>query len=290
MLMHSLHSFKRKLPIILSGIILFAPLLQAQDAPVQKQQYDQGNLDKYFDSNDNERYEPISTEPDQTYRVIIDPKYSTKLSAEVATPVKKIYKRFGESFSKGDVLIQLDDRVYQSNLKKAQAVLSRARTEYDGKKQLFHDNVASLFELKEAEANVAIAEADLAKAEKDLDSTTIKAPYDGKVVDLKIEEYELPKVGDDLIDVLYDKVLLAKVLIPSTLLPKIHPGDPFRIRVNETDKTITAKIQRIGAVIDPSSSTIQIEGEINNEDEKLKPGMTGSVIFDESANQNAPNR
>lgn len=224
--------------------------------------------------------EKASEYPVEMYQVILDPLYRTLLSAQIQSPVEKIYKRMGDSFNKGDILIQLDDTVYKSNLNEAEKSLNKAQVELDGKEQLFHDNVASLFELKDAEAKLAKAKAELSIAKRDLNATTIKAPYDGKVVSVNIEEHELPQAGKDLMEVVYDKILLAKMLLPASMLKDIHLGQPFTIYINELNKRITAKILRIGAVIDPSSSTIKIEAEINNRDELIKPGMTGKADFD----------
>lgn len=219
------------------------------------------------------------TPKESDFQVIIDPKHRTILSAEIQSPVSEIHKHMGDNFKKGDVLIQLNDIVYQSNLKKAKAVLDRAKVELEGKKQLFQDNVASLFELKEAEANVAIAEAELAIATRDLDSTKVEAPYDGKVVTLGIEAYELPQPGTELIEIVYDKILTAKLLVPTELLEKLKIGQSFTIDIPEANKTITAKIARISSVIDPSSSTFKIEAEIDNSNQDLWAGMKGTANF-----------
>lgn len=228
----------------------------------------------YLDFNLNE-----SSDSKDEHEVIIDPKHKTLLSAEIQSPVSAIHKKMGDSFKKGDILIQLNDIVYQSNIKKARAVTERAKVELEAKKQLFNENVASLFELKEAEANVAIAEAELAIAQRDLESTQIIAPYDGKVVFIAVEEYELPQPGTNLIEIVYDKVLIAKLLIPTSMLNDVKVGKTFRIEVPEAKKTLNAKISRVSSVIDPSSSTFLIEAEIPNEDESLLAGMKGIAHF-----------
>ncbi len=234
----------------------------------------------YLDFNVEDIYAPESD-----YQVIIDPKHRTVLSAEIQSPVSGIYKHMGDSFKKGDILIQLNDIVYQSNIKKAKAVLNRAKVELEAKKQLFQDNVASLFELKEAEANVAIAEAELAIASRDLQSTRVEAPYDGKVVTLGIEEYELPQPGTELIEIVYDKILTAKLLVSIDMLEKLKVGQYFTIHLPTADRTITAKIARISSVIDPSSSTFKIEAEIDNSDQKLWAGMKGTAQFEQTKNK-----
>ena len=223
----------------------------------------------------------ISASNEAVFQVTIDPRHRTSLTAEVASPVTKIYKKMGDDFKKGEILIQLNDVIFKSNLNKAEASLEKAKTELDAKKQLFHDNVASLFELKDGEANVATAEADKALAQRNLDGTTILGPYDGKVVTVYVEEYETPQLGAKLIDVVDDKVLIVKFLVPSSLLPKLKVGLPYQIKINETGEKISAKISRIGAVIDPSSGTVKIESDIDNAQGQLKAGMTGQAVFDD---------
>ncbi|MEC7840117.1 MAG: efflux RND transporter periplasmic adaptor subunit [Chlamydiota bacterium] len=233
--------------------------------------------DEYLNFDVSEEYEEF---PEEMYQVVIDPLHRTQLSAEIQSPVTQINKYMGENFKAGESLIQLDDVVYQSNLKKAQAILDRANVELEAKKQLFNDNVASLFELKEAEANVAVAQADLSIAKRDLDATVVDAPYDGKVVSLNIEEHELTQAGEEIIEIIYDKVLLARLLIPASKLKEIKVGQTFNIEILEANKNFNAVIKRIGSVIDPSSATIRIEAEIDNSDGSLRAGMTGRALFD----------
>lgn len=212
-----------------------------------------------------------------TIRVIIDPELKTQLSAQVMTPVEKINKRMGDSFVKGEVLIHLDDDIFQGNLLKAKAALEKAETELAAKQHLYKDNNTSLFDLKEAEAAAATAKAELIVAQKNLQSSTIIAPYDGKVVDLGIEEHELPQQGKNLIELVEDKTLLAKMLVPSSHYKDLKIGKEITIDIKETGQKIKAKISRIGAVIDPSSSTIRVEAAIDNSDGKLRAGMSGEA-------------
>ena len=230
----------------------------------------------------SESMEPLSFDGQltNTFQVVIDPIGRSRLSTEIQSPVVKISKRLGDAFKKGDTLIELDDAVFIHNLKKNEALLEKAIVELEAQQELYEDNVASLFELKEAETNVAIARSDLSFAEKNMDATEIRAPYDGKVVKLDIEEHELPQKGQELVEVINDKVLVAKLLIPSSMINKISIGSPFKIHLPEADQTLDVTISRIGAVIDPSSSTIQIEADINNDKGDLWAGMTGSADFD----------
>lgn len=211
-------------------------------------------------------------------RTILSAQISTPiLSSQVSAPVTAIRKRLGESFKTGDILIELDTTVFFANLEKAFAILARAQASLTAKEQLFKDRIASYLDLKEAQALKATAIAELMLAQNQYDSATIFAPYNGRVITLLIEEFELPQPGQGLIEVEQDDILLAKMLIPSTYYEHVAIGQILPISVKETGTTVDAKIIRIGSVIDPSSSTLAIEAEIMNPDRTLRAGMTGTT-------------
>lgn len=230
---------------------------------------------------------PLGPE-DTSLRVILAPYQKTVLSAQISTPilssqvsapVTNIYFRMGESFKKNDILMRLDETVFKANVEKAKAVLRRAQAILSAKTNLYHDKVASYVELKDAEAATATADAEVVLALNQYDAAIIVAPYDGKVISLNIELYELPQPGQALIEILEDDLLLAKILVPSTFLKDIYIGKMLKINIKETETTVDAKIIRIGAVIDPASSTIAVEAEINNHDGTLKAGMIGTTYI-----------
>src|SRR5690606_13858671 len=104
----------------------------------------------------------------ESFRVILEPRHHTALSAEIVSTVTTIPKRMGEMFKKNDVLMTLDDQVYKSNYQKMTAVLERAKAELSAQKRLYSHKAASLLELREAEAKLAAAQADLTLAAKEL--------------------------------------------------------------------------------------------------------------------------
>jgi len=211
-------------------------------------------------------------------RTILSSQISTPiLSSQVSAPVTKIYKRMGETFKKGDSLIEIDRTVFFANLKKSKAILIRSNTVLDARQKLYNDSISSLTELKEAQAAVETAKAELALAINQYDWALIKAPYDGRVITVFVEEFELPQPGQALVEIMEDQKIIAKALVPAVHLSQLSIGKIFKVYVQEINKTVDATIIRIGAVIDPSSETISIDAEIDNSDHLLLPGMTGSI-------------
>lgn len=129
---------------------------------------------------------------------IISPLYQTQLTTQVAAKVVKLNSVFieGGFFSKGDVLVQLEDEDYKTQLKSAQANLAKAKAALKEEKargavaeqewQQMAEQATPLAlripQLETETANVASAQAQVEQARRNLERTTIRAPYDGIVV------------------------------------------------------------------------------------------------------------
>lgn len=212
--------------------------------------------------------------------VILEPIHRTVLSANVISPVVNINKKMGDHFEKDDTLIQFDNTVFENYFNKAYAALNRAEAALHAKKELFENKIASLLELKDAEASLAAAQADAVLAQRHHNNCCIKAPYKGRVASVYIKEHEWPRqTGQRVMEIIDDSTLLAKILLPSNVLPLIGMDKPLHIALNDLNQVIEAKITRIAPFIDPASSTIQIEAEIDNSKGLLIAGMTGLTII-----------
>jgi RND family efflux transporter MFP subunit len=202
------------------------------------------------------------------------------ISSKITSTVVKITHRMGEHFQEGDLLIKLDDTVYQGLRKKAEGNLNKAMAELNAKKELFAADIASIYEVKTAEANVAIAQSEVINANYAIDACYIVAPYDGNVVTLFVEEFELIQEGKPLIEIVNDQFLIGQVLAPVSFISKVKRDQPVDIYIKELNKVVAGKILRIDAVIDPASSTFKIDIVVDNKQGLLKAGMIGLVGFE----------
>ena len=130
---------------------------------------------------------------------------------------------------------------------------------------------------EDAEAALAVAELDLEAASKNLNACTIRAPYQGHLENLLINQYEFVQAGQAIAEVVQDRVLLAKLLVPSVYFNRVKLGQTLELSIKEIDANVPAIITHIGAVIDPASSMIKIFAEVDNRDNNLRVGMTGKT-------------
>lgn len=216
-----------------------------------------------------------------SFNIVLEPLHLTIFNSEITSNVLKINKTMGESFTKGEALVEMDDKVFEGNYSKALSSVTKFKTELEAKKRLYEDDALSQFELDDGIASLQGAEADLIVAKKLHEGTKILAPYDGKVVKVAIKQFELAQPGKELIAIVNDEILFAKFLAPSSLVQCLRTGMNVDVYVKETGDKISTTIARIAPVIDPSSSTIMVEAQIDNHDNKLWAGMTGKVTISE---------
>jgi membrane fusion protein (multidrug efflux system) len=94
-------------------------------------------------------------------------------------------------------------------------------------------HVASLeAQIKQNEAQVKSAQAKLASASSDLDSTTIKAPFDGRVGDKTVEVGQFAQAGTRLLSIVPLNNIYIIANFKETQIGLMRPGQPAKIKVD----------------------------------------------------------
>ena len=150
----------------------------------------------------------------------VAPRTRTTLISEVSGPIITVAASFvsGGFFSKGELLVRIDPRIYDSRMKRARANVAKAETQVatesalagyalkDWKRLVELDaasGVPSDLTLRKPQLAAALAELDLAQAELqeaqgDFQRTFIRAPYDGMVREKLSDLGQFIKPGDRL--------------------------------------------------------------------------------------------
>ncbi len=213
----------------------------------------------------------------ETIRVVLEPQDHTILSAEVPSTVTKINRRMGEPFKKEDVLMELDSRIFLATKHKAEAQVAKAEADFSAQEKLFRDRAVTAVEYRASKSNLEAAKADLVIANKALSDCTIVAPYDGKVVMTYVKEFERVEAGHNLVEIINDEVMVAKLLLPAALLPNVKLGDSLKVVIPDMRSPFVAKVVRISSVIDPASGLVKVDAEIDNKKGLLRAGLEGEA-------------
>jgi len=113
----------------------------------------------------------------------VRPRTETVLSAEVSGTIVEISPKFiaGGMFQKNEVLMRIDPTNYTVELKQAEALVKQRQIEFDGLSRLREQGYRAEVELASAAAALATAKANMVRAQRNLERTFIKLPYEGIV-------------------------------------------------------------------------------------------------------------
>lgn len=208
-------------------------------------------------------------------RVFLIAKNEATISSETDGKIISLPFVMGQSFNKGDLLVELDSELAEAAKDKAEKELEANKVNLEAIKDLRSREDATLVELVNAEKDTAIAEAGLILAKKNLQMCRIHAPFSGRVIKVEKHEYELTKTGEPVISIINDNMLLAHFLLPISEFPNTKIGAEIKITIPLLKKSFTARISQISATLDAASNTFEVAADIDNSDKILRAGMSG---------------
>ena len=205
------------------------------------------------------------------------PKRYTTLAAEIGAKVNRLPLPEGAAFRQGQVLIQFDCSLQQAQLNKAKAALSAADKTWQANRRLAELNSIGRVELETSEAEVHKAQAEVAGNAAMLGKCSVAAPFAGRIAEQKVREQQYVQPGQALLEILDDSTLELEFIVPSKWLAWVRVGTGFQVRIDETGKSYPAKVQRIGAKVDPVSQSVKLSAVIDGRFAELIAGMSGRV-------------
>lgn len=169
--------------VVIPGILIAAVALavaMSQFAPEQPKRENR-KLDLLVDTY------PLELTTEQ-FRVrsqgTVQPRTQTVLSAEVSGAIVEMSPKFvaGGVFAANEVLMRIDPSDYRVAVNRTRALVKQRQIEYDGAKKLRSQGYRAESEYASAAAALAAAEAEFDSAQRNLERTYIRLPYEGMVL------------------------------------------------------------------------------------------------------------
>lgn len=226
------------------------------------------------------------------------------ITSRVDGQVMKIHIREGQNVEQGQVLIDIDDRPYQTMLVSARANLARDRVKLQKAKidaKRYADLLKKDYVTKsqaeqtqaDAESLEAIIRGDEAavdNAELNVSYCRITSPVKGRTGEILINEGNLVKSGDNtkaLMVIHQIEPVYVRFSVPEQHLPKIqslltdHTLTVLAAPPGNKDQTQTAegRLTFTDNTINPDTGTIHLKAEFDNKDHRLWPGQFVNVTL-----------
>lgn len=233
---------------------------------------------------------------------ITRPSQHAELRSAVGVPIIEVLVRTGDRVKSGDALIRLDDRIQQSAVKVAQVEAARsgavssaliefqlAGLQLQRATLAFQRQAGSQFEVDEktaardeAHARVAIeqesqerARANLDRALAELEQYTIRAPFDGEIVQIHQRVGATADRSEPVITVADRRTLKVELHLPLTEFGTVAMGNVLTVQADSpVNRPVPARVTAVSPYINAASRTFRVELEIDNRNERLPAGFT----------------
>ena len=249
----------------------------------------------------------------------IEPKTQVKISADIPGKVTHLLVKEGDRVKQGQLMLQLDDTQYRANYNQARAALASAQAHqrdaeaalkvseanFTRQQALFEQKLLSQAEWDQAtstheSARVAVAsgreeisrsQAALDGAKDNLDKCSFRAPFDGVVSSLDVEQGEIVVTGTmnnpgtQILVVSDLSRMLVRADVDETDVVDMKIGQKTKISVDAMpDTSFAGTVTEIGNTA-KRSITSTVEGQTNFEVKvvfdsnvpQVRPGMTADV-------------
>ena len=213
---------------------------------------------------------------------------SVALYPEIEGRIAKILFEQGQEVKKGDLLIQLDDSIYQARVSEAKARLEVAKNEYGRAKQLYDKNFGHKSAVEKALAEMRVGQAALQVAQVNLEQTLIRAPFDGIVGLKNISEGGTVARNQELVTVETLSPLYVDFHVPESFLKYIQAGDFVDVTVEGYDSLpLECEVAAINSQADTATHSIQVRAKLENAAQGMRPGQFARVNMELGKEDNA---
>jgi RND family efflux transporter MFP subunit len=217
----------------------------------------------------------------------------SRLATRAAGVVERVLVREGQLVREGDVLVQLDTVQAAMNVLRAGSALLQAEAQYrermrGGQGILPPEEEAARERIVRSESGLTAAELNLMEREMELEFTRVRAPFSGRVADLRAVAGAFLNQGGEVLTLMQIDPIHVRVEVLEAELAGIAPGHRARARFNALGgETRAARVESLNPIVDPQSRAGRVTLSLPNPDGRILPGSYAWVTLDTEA---LPNR
>lgn len=192
--------------------------------------------------------------------------------------VVKFHFHSGQQVSAGDLLVQLNTRTDQAELKRRKAVLELRRLNLKRQRRLAKTQAASRSALDKARAQYQEAQAQVKAEQALIDQKRISAPFDGVLGIRKVNLGQYLSPGQVVVSLNGLDHLYVNFNLPQQDRAKVKVGQKVRFQVDTfPGQTFNAQVSAIDSHINAGTRNFAVQAEADNPQHQLQPGMFGEA-------------
>jgi RND family efflux transporter MFP subunit len=192
----------------------------------------------------------------------------------------------GKTVKQGDVLARLDPKDFKLKYDDSKARFDLAKVQYERAKEILAKGLIARADYDKAKTRYLAASADLKLAKANLDYTVLKAPFDGVISKVHVDNFVNVKANEAIANIQSVENVDITFQIPENVIARIKKGGgkkaDIQVRIDsQGDKTYPAQMKEFDTEADPQTQTFRaLVTMARPKDFTLLEGMSTTVIID----------
>ncbi len=208
------------------------------------------------------------------------------LAAEMAGPVRSIALKEGDPVKKGEAILRIDPEQREAELARDQVEYELQQKRMERRRALVERNLVSQQEFEDSRQAFEQAQAQLRLSKVALEKSTLRSPITGVLDLLLVDRGEYVSEGTAVALVMQVNRLRALVDIPEKDILAIAVGGTAQVSVSpvrgQSGPSIPGDIVHLSYQADPATRSYRAKIAVDNNAQKLRPGMIIQVSFTRS--------
>ncbi|GKX33332.1 MAG: MexH family multidrug efflux RND transporter periplasmic adaptor subunit [Rhizobiaceae bacterium MnEN-MB40S] len=186
----------------------------------------------------------------------------------------------GDKVEAGDLLAELDSDTESIARDQAKLAFDVADEKVKRYEQLVTARAASQVQLIDARIERDNAELDMREAELALRRRSVIAPIDGIVGFIEAETGDYVTQQTEIVTIDDRSSILLDFWVPERFSLQIRQNQPVEVTaIALPGVQIEGKVSTVGSRVDRASRTIQVRAILDNEEDRMRPGMSFRVVL-----------
>jgi membrane fusion protein (multidrug efflux system) len=196
------------------------------------------------------------------------------VTAEISGKITRIAFSPGAKVEAGQLLVQQDISEEKARLSAAESRLRLAKKNLERARLLNEQQVLTDSVLDENEAAFEQAEAERKTIQAIIAKKTIRAPFAGRLGIRRVDLGEVLEPGREIVSLQSMDPVFANFNLPQQQLTRLDTGLRVRARTTVDGKeNFYGRVTTINPDVNPQTRNVHVQATIENDAEKLRPGM-----------------
>ena len=198
------------------------------------------------------------------------------LVPKVPGEIERINFRTGDRVRQGNVILKVENTQHSIQFRQAQAGYAAMKNELEKLEALADKGAVPQSDVRHLRVEFEQLEMTLELAEFGYNASYLRAPFDGVISELMVDEGQL--IGHEPIGRLVDtSVVKVRITATEDYIANFYKGMLVDIDVPAANFYQLGEVSAVGAAAVPETRSFMVEVKVNNPGGLLKPGMYATV-------------